>query len=142
VRARPPADGIEALLTDVIKVPRDEDAKRLVEAIKDEAAYEGHHDWVALAARLNQIGLKAERLGVLLTDRDAAHAGLVTALKRAVAAFEYQVEVCHARETAFQDRNISARPMDYQEVVANMYAATAEPLEQARAALARVKGGS
>jgi hypothetical protein len=63
------------------------------------------------------------------------------ALEEAVAAMAHQVGVCHAREAAFRDTNIFARPMDWQEVAMNMYAATAEPLAHARVALEQSSGG-
>lgn len=65
----------------------------------------------------------------------AAADEMLAALKDAVGAFEYQVTLCHARDAAFLDKDIWARPMDYQEVVANMYAATAGPLTKARKAI-------
>ncbi len=66
---------------------------------------------------------------------------MVKALEAAVGAFTYQVTLCHARDAALHDKDIWARPMDYQELVANMYAATAEALIQARKALPKTKPG-
>lgn len=121
------------------------------------------HPLAYLALRLATIQGDAERLKVLLEKGDegnaalrdllsgqavdiaerevavrelrAEKAALLEALKDAVGAFEYQVTLCHARDAALLDKDIWARPMDYQEVVANMYAATAEPLTKARAAI-------
>ena len=77
----------------------------------------------------------------LIVHRVNTYPDLLDALRVAVAAFEYQVEVCHAREAAFNDTSIHARPMDFAEVTANMYAATAEPLTAARAAIKKAEKG-
>lgn len=101
------AAGEEALLRDVIEVPRDKDAKRLVEAILDEA----HPDRDALVATwglsitttilVSKLGIiqgNAERLAVLLDERDAAREELVTAAKAlADAAWDDWPEVMRVR---------------------------------------------
>lgn len=64
---------------------------------------------------------------------------MLEALRDCEAALNYQVLLIHAREAAFRDRQIHARPMDWEELVANIYAATAMPLARARKVLAQVK---
>ncbi len=77
----PTCAGTEALLRAVIEVPRDKDAKRLVEAILERAKYLGSDDWAGLCHKLITIQHDARRLAVLLDERDAAMEALVTALE-------------------------------------------------------------
>ena len=80
-----PNQGTEALLRDVIAVPRDKDAKRLVEAILEQTRYQVSHQYERLAVRLSIIQGLAERLAVLLAQRDTAAVEALEAAKDALA---------------------------------------------------------
>lgn len=76
VRARPPTDERNA-----VAVPRDKDAKALVEAIHEQTCVTFYETMPTLGIRLSVIQGDAERLAVLLAERDAEREELVTALE-------------------------------------------------------------
>jgi hypothetical protein len=85
-QATPQATGTEA----PVAVPRDKDAKALVAAIHKQAADPAGVSIFQLWTRLSVIQGLAERLAVLLDERDAAREELVTALD----AFLIEIEAC------------------------------------------------
>jgi hypothetical protein len=110
-------DGTEALLRDVIAVPRDKDAKRLVEAIRAQACLDDN-DVGLLATRLGIIQGDAERLAVLLDERDAEREALRDSLT-------WALEELQKAYGAVWEKN------DWEHY---------RPVMDARAALARAKG--
>jgi hypothetical protein len=67
-----------------LQVPRDRDAKRLVEAILEETFVPQPPNGPQLAIQLCMIRDNATRLAVLLDERDAEHKELVVALAQAL----------------------------------------------------------
>lgn len=128
----PPGSGEEGLLSDVIKVPRDKDAKRLVDAIIKAASNRDPIDTsLSPSAQviLATIEGDATRLRALLEERDA---DMLAALERAASFIEDPggFEKEHG-QPEFPESSISCWAWQEEHVM--------EPI---RHALARARGGA